>query len=217
MVFVQVRLFPGFPLGGGFPEAAVFAPAVFDFALYGIKCAKQQMINTPVVLCVSLEYCQSKKPVSGDALCSFWISPKQKPDRLLSGIFPSLRKSEHRQSNSLGTPILQRAVEFCRRSLILLCCQLKPPLAEMNLLGGAPVVFFNHTGANCSAGNPPPRGNPGLKRSWMDAILKNFDLKMNFKLKINVQRDRTNFRSINTICSLPQSHETVPFRKAGIF
>jgi hypothetical protein len=31
----------------------------------------------------------------------------------------------------------------------------------------------------CSAGNPPPSGNPGLKRSRMDDILKNFEFKMN--------------------------------------
>jgi hypothetical protein len=34
------------------------------------------------------------------------------------------------------------------------------------------------------------------ERTWTDAILKKFDRKMNFKLKINVQRYRTNFRSI---------------------
>jgi hypothetical protein len=28
---------------------------------------------------------------------------------------------------------------------------------------------------NCSAGNPPPRGNPGLKRTRMDNILKKFE------------------------------------------
>jgi hypothetical protein len=49
---------------------------------------------------------------------------------------------------------------------------------------------------NCSAGNPPPRGNPGIKRTRTDAILKKFEFKKNFKLKINVKRDRTNFRSI---------------------
>jgi hypothetical protein len=47
-----------------------------------------------------------------------------------------------------------------------------------------------------SAGNPPPRGNSGLKRTRRDAILKKFEFKINFKLKISVKRDRTNFRSI---------------------
>jgi hypothetical protein len=48
---------------------------------------------------------------------------------------------------------------------------------------------------NCSAGNPP-FVNPGLKCTRTDAILKEFELKMNFKLKINLKRDGTNFRSI---------------------
>jgi hypothetical protein len=48
----------------------------------------------------------------------------------------------------------------------------------------------------CSAGNPPPRENPVIKRTRTDDILKKFKFKMNSKLKINVKRDRTNFRSI---------------------
>jgi hypothetical protein len=33
----------------------------------------------------------------------------------------------------------------------------------------------------CSAGNPPPRGNPGLKCTRTDDILKKLEFKMNFK------------------------------------
>jgi hypothetical protein len=32
-----------------------------------------------------------------------------------------------------------------------------------------------HQSKNCSAGNPPSRGNPGLKRTRTDAILEKFD------------------------------------------
>jgi hypothetical protein len=32
-----------------------------------------------------------------------------------------------------------------------------------------------------SEGNPPPRGNPGLKCTQTDNILKKFEFKMNFK------------------------------------
>jgi hypothetical protein len=35
-----------------------------------------------------------------------------------------------------------------------------------------PAVSNHHARANCSAGNPPPRGNPGLKCTRTDAILK---------------------------------------------
>jgi hypothetical protein len=48
---------------------------------------------------------------------------------------------------------------------------------------------------NCSAGNPPPFVNPGLKRTLTDTILKKLEFKMNFKLKINLKPDRTKFRS----------------------
>jgi hypothetical protein len=65
----------------------------------------------------------------------------------------------------------------------MLRCPLVPPLAEMALWRGAPAVCFHHAGADCSAGNLPPRGNPGLKRTQMDAILKKFDRKMYFKLE----------------------------------
>jgi hypothetical protein len=62
-----------------------------------------------------------------------------------------------------------------------------------------PAVFYSRRaphGCNCSEGNPPPRGNPGLQRIRTDTILKKFEFKMNFKLKINIKRDRTNFISI---------------------
>jgi hypothetical protein len=59
-----------------------------------------------------------------------------------------------------------------------------------------PAVSYHRAGANSSAGNPPPRGNPGLKCTRTDAILKKFEYKMNFNLKINLNRDLTNFRSI---------------------
>jgi hypothetical protein len=48
-------------------------------------------------------------------------------------------------------------------------------------LSSPPAVSYHHAGANCSAGNPPPRGNPGLKCTQTDAILKKFVGKMNFK------------------------------------
>jgi hypothetical protein len=49
------------------------------------------------------------------------------------------------------------------------------PLVEMLLRRGAPAVYFHHTGANYTVGNPPPRGNPGLKSTLMDTIVKKFN------------------------------------------
>jgi hypothetical protein len=74
-----------------------------------------------------------------------------------------------------GTPLLQRALELRRRSLILLRCPPEQPLSEMVLWRGAPAVFFHHAGANCSVGNPHPTGNPGLIHTQTDTILKKFD------------------------------------------
>jgi hypothetical protein len=90
------------------------------------------------------------------ALRVYRIPLEQKPDRLLSGKFPSLQKSVHAGATLSGTPLLQRAVELGRRSLIFLRCPPEPPLAEMAL------------------------------RTRKKAILNKFDLKMNFKLQIKV-------------------------------
>jgi hypothetical protein len=48
---------------------AVFAQSVFDFALRKRKCARQQLINTHVVLCMSLEYRRRKKNRFSEVLC----------------------------------------------------------------------------------------------------------------------------------------------------
>jgi hypothetical protein len=61
-------------------------------------------------------------------LCIFRIPPEQKPDSLFPGKFPSLRCSEYRWSNSLRNIRLQQALEFRRRSLILLRYPAEQPL-----------------------------------------------------------------------------------------
>jgi hypothetical protein len=118
----------------------------------------------------------------------FRIPPEQTPDRLLSGKFPSLRKSEYRPSNSLRNTLLQRAVELPR-----------------SILSSPPAVSYHYAGANCSVGNPPPRGNPGLKCTRTETILKKFDQKMNFKFKQKMSSGivQTSDLSNYTICSLP--------------
>jgi hypothetical protein len=49
--------------------------------------------------------------------------------------------------------LLQRAVEFRRSNL-----------------SSTPAASYHHAGANCSAGNPPPRGNTELKGTRTEAI-----------------------------------------------
>jgi hypothetical protein len=114
-----------------------------------------QSSYTHVVLCVN-KIPPDQKNQFPEVLCVFRIPPEQTPDSLLSGKFPSLQKSEYRQSNSNRNTLLQRAVELRRSNLFSL-----------------PAVSYQHAGANCSAGNPPPSGNPGLKRTRTEAILKN--------------------------------------------
>jgi hypothetical protein len=111
----------------------------------------------PKVLCIPLEYCRSKKQTG----CSL-------------GNSPLCRNPNTAGATLSGTPLLQRAVELRRRSLILLCCPQEHPLKEIALRRGAPAVYFHLAGENCSTGNPPPRGNPGLKRTRTDAISKKF-------------------------------------------
>jgi hypothetical protein len=159
------------------------------------------MINTHVVLCMSLEYRWSKKLVCWGALCTCWIPEEQKPDRLISWKFPLCWNP-----NTAGA-ILSRAVELHRRSLIWLCCPSEPPLTKMALRRRAPLVYFRRAGANCSVGNPPPGGNPGITNTHTDPFLRKFDWRMNFKLKTTVQTEHTNFRSIQQ--RLPQSRETI--------
>jgi hypothetical protein len=96
------------------------------------------------------------------------------------GNSPLCRNPSSTRAILSGKTLLQRAVELRRRSLILSRCL---PVVEMALWRRAPKVYFHHAGANCSTGNPPPRGNPGLKRTRTDDILKKIDRKMNFKLK----------------------------------
>jgi hypothetical protein len=69
---------------------------------------------------------EQKKRFS-EVLCVFRIPREQRPDSLLSGKFPSLRKSEYRWSNSLKNTLRSH---------------LSSPTA----------VFYHHAGANCSAG-----------------------------------------------------------------
>jgi hypothetical protein len=78
-------------------------------------------------------------------LCGVPNTGRAKPDSLLPGKFPSLQSYEYRWSNSLRNILLQRALEFRRRSLILLryppeqpllsSCGLVPPRRSKLLCG----------------------------------------------------------------------------------
>jgi hypothetical protein len=58
------------------------------------------------------------------------------------------------------------------------------------------VIVSNHAGANSSPWNPPPGGNPALKRTWIGATFKTCVVKTTFKLKLNIKRNPLNFKSI---------------------
>jgi hypothetical protein len=99
---------------------------------------------------------------------------------------------------------IRKYAEHLRKQVFLLrrySIHAKPHVGVDQLLSCS--FYFQHSkieyrwSKNCSAGNSPPRGNPGLKHTQMDAILKKIEFKMNFGLKINIMWDRTNFRSIH--------------------
>jgi hypothetical protein len=149
--------------------------------------------NPHVVLCMNRIPPEQKKTISLGAL-HIMNTADAKPDSLLSGKFLFLRNSEYRRSSSPRNTLLQIALEL-RRSC----------------LSSPPAVSYHHTRANCSAGNPPPRENPGLKCNRTNVFLKKFDRKMNFEF-INITSGivQTSDLSNYTICSLPQSRETIP-------
>jgi hypothetical protein len=57
----------------------------------------------------------------------------------------------------------------------------------------------HHAGANCSAENPSAQRNPGLRHTQTGAILKLFNRKAKFKLKINVMQKYFGLLSNETI------------------
>jgi hypothetical protein len=70
------------------------------------------------------------------------------------------------------------------------------------------VIVSNHAGANSSPWNPPPGGNPGLKRTRTGATFKTCVVKTPFKLKINLSNE--------TICRPYQSGETIPLTGSSV-
>jgi hypothetical protein len=120
---------------------------VFDFALREIKTIADQHPLSALrvsrippeqkkqfseVLCVPVEYHRSKNQTG--------FSP---------GNSPLCGNPNTTGATLSGTPLLQRAVELCRRSLILSRYLQFPPLSEMALWRGAPAVYFHHAGENC--------------------------------------------------------------------
>jgi hypothetical protein len=58
---------------------------------------------------------------------------------------------------------------------------LRAPQETVFFCSGGILFMQSTTWVFCSAGNPSPRGNPGLKRTRRDDIFKKFEFKMNFK------------------------------------
>jgi hypothetical protein len=143
MASIRVHFSHGFPLGGGFP-AEQFSLRRYSIWRIFSKVYKQccnpdhesrkmrKTIEEYMWCSAYFEYCRSKNLIvcspGNSLLCGVPNTAGAKPDSLLPGKFPSLRSSEYRRSNSLRNFLLQRALEFCRRSLILLRYLLEQPL-----------------------------------------------------------------------------------------
>jgi hypothetical protein len=80
------------------------------------------------------------------------------------------------------------------------------------------VIVSNHAGANSSPWNPPPGGNPRLKRTRVGATFKTYVVKTTFKLKINIKRNPLNFKSIqwNHLQAFPIWWD-YPFKSKGLW
>jgi hypothetical protein len=117
-----------------------------------------------VVLCVNRIWPEQKKQFP-EVLCIFQIRPELKPDSLLSEKFPSLANPNIAGATLSGTPSSKEQKNSAGGASF--CCTVR-----RSHLSSPPAVSYHQAGANCSAGNPPPRGNSGLKRTRTDAILK---------------------------------------------
>jgi hypothetical protein len=126
------------------------------------KCARIYA-QTAGALCICRILVDQKKPVSSlgsSPLCENWNSAGAH----FPGVLLLLRDAEPRWS--------------------LLTLPSKLPHTEIApLRRGASPVFYCHAGENCSAGNPPPRGNPGLKCTRIDTIWTKFVFKWSLNLK----------------------------------
>jgi hypothetical protein len=87
----------------------------------------------------------------------FWVHYSfEKSDKIFMGIFLGSLK--------MFCPLLYSAVKIPTFLGLFRS-------AEMALKRTVPPEFYNYAGAHCSAENPSTERNPGLKRTWMDAIL----------------------------------------------
>jgi hypothetical protein len=160
MASVRVHFSPGFPLGGGFPAEQLFLRRYSIWRIFS-KVYKQccnpdhdykkmrEMIEEYTWCSAYFEYHWSKNLTvcspGNSLLCRVPKTTGAKPDSLLPRKFPSLRSSDYRRSNSLRNILLQRALEFRSRSLILLrylpeqpllsSCGLVPPRWSKLLCG----------------------------------------------------------------------------------
>jgi hypothetical protein len=143
MASVRVHFSPGFPLGGRFPAEQFLLRRYSIWQIFS-KVYKQccnpdhdyrkmrETIEEYTWCSAYFEYHQSKNITvcspGNSLLCGVPHTAGARPDSLLPGKFPSLRSSEYRRSNSLRNILLQRALEFRRRSLILLRYPPEQPL-----------------------------------------------------------------------------------------
>jgi hypothetical protein len=144
-VSVLVCFIHGFPLGGGFCVEQ-FAPARW----YETAGEERLLLRTV----------QLNEALPAEFYCSL---EEGVPERVAPEVFGFPQRREFPGEQTVWC-LLQRYLFEIRRS------------TSGNRFF-APAVFSSRRapwGGNCSAGNPPPRENPRLKRTRTDAILKKF-------------------------------------------
>jgi hypothetical protein len=151
MASVQVRFSPGFPLGGGFP-AEQFAPAWWYETGGGEERLLQRTAQQNEAPPAEF-YCSLEEGVPGRTALSVFGFPQR-------GEFPG-----------------KQTVWFLLRRYSKYAEHLKKPF----FCSGGVLFTQSNTWVFFSVGNPPPRGNPGLKCTRTDDISTKFEFKMNFK------------------------------------
>jgi hypothetical protein len=84
-------------------------------------------------------------------------------------------------------------------------CLLEPLRAELALWDHS--VYYNHAGANCSAGNTALESITGLKRSWTDANNIEFGIKRKLWRHIIWEKKKENPRTDYSVLYCPQHIE----------
>jgi hypothetical protein len=177
MAYAWVRFRPRFPLGGGFPacssvveiDSRSSSPERLFCKRWLCRTAQQNEAPSAEFSCPLEEGCSRESCSGGDRISAErGISLRATCLVFAPAVFN--RYAEHlRKPVFCSDSILEarRAPGGCWSAVVL---RILFPTEQIEYCRSK----------KWSAGNPPPRGNPGLKQTWTDFILKKFYWKKEF-------------------------------------